>query len=166
MNETGLPPEELDHERVPMTMDERGVWVYLVAVVVTSGAYFVVMVPRALSQPIADISWVTPMLWALGASIVGTIAGSIVAAIGSAVTISARGDNPKIELASDERDKEIKRYGDRKTYGILGTSMFVTLVLAMTGADLFWIGNAVFLFGTIGALVETTVKIRAYRRGF
>jgi len=166
MNDTALPHDETEDERVPMTMDERGVWVYLVAVVVTSGAYLAVMIPRTLSEPIAEISWVTPMLWALGVSVFSTIVGSIVAAIGSAVTISTRGDNPKVELASDERDKEIKRYGDRKTYGILGASMFVTLVLAMIGADLFWIANAVFVFGTTGAIVETIVKIRAYRRGF
>ena len=166
MNDTALPHDETEDERVPMTMDERGVWVYLVAVVVTSGAYLVVMIPRTLSEPIAEISWVTPMLWALGVSVFSTIVGSIVAAIGSAVTISTRGDNPKVELASDERDKEIKRYGDRKTYGILGASMFVTLVLTMIGADLFWIANAVFVFGTTGAIVETIVKIRAYRRGF
>ena len=166
MNDTALPHDETEDERVPMTMDERGVWVYLVAVVVTSGAYLAVMIPRTLSEPIAEISWVTPMLWALGVSVFSTIVGSIVAAIGSAVAISTRGDNPKVELASDERDKEIKRYGDRKTYGILGASMFVTLVLTMIGADLFWIANAVFVFGTTGAIVETIVKIRAYRRGF
>jgi len=40
------------------------------------------------------------------------------------------------------------------------------LVLAMTGADLFWIGNLVFLAGTVGGLVETITKIVAYRRGF
>lgn len=166
MNDTTPTPGERDEERVPMTMDERGVWVYLVAVVITSGTYLVVMIPRALSQPISSISWVTPMLWALGVSVVGTIVGSIITAIGSAAATSARGNNPKLELASDERDREIKRLGSRKTYGILGASMFVTLVLAMIGADLFWIGNAVFVFGTATALVETTVKIRAYRRGF
>ena len=166
MNGTAVPPEESADERVPMTREERGGWVYLVAVVLTSGAYLVVMIPRAVSQPIDEISWVVPMLWTLGASVVGTIVGSIVAAVGSAVSISARGDNPRAELASDERDKDIKRYADRKTTGILRASMFATLVLAMIGADLFWIGNAVFVFGTARAIVETTVKIRAYRRGF
>ena len=44
--------------------------------------------------------------------------------------------------------------------------MLVVLVLAMIGADLFWIGNTVFVPGTVGAILETITKLVAYRRGF
>ncbi|MFW2512755.1 hypothetical protein ACNI3K_03155 [Demequina sp. SO4-13] len=155
-----------DDERAPMTMEERAVWVYLVVFVATSVAYFVVVVPRALSQPIDEVSWVVPMLWAIGISIGGTIVGSILAAVGSAIGLAARGRNPELELGSDERDKQIERLGNRATATVVSTGMLAVLVLAMIDANTFWIGNAAFLSGFVGALVEAFVKIRAYRRGF
>ncbi len=155
-----------DDDPVVMTAEERSVWVYLAVVIITSAAYFVVVVPRALSQPIEDVSWITPMLWALGVSIVGAVVGSIVGAVVGAVGLAARGIDPKGQLEGDMRDKDIKRLGERRGAVIASGAMFGVLVLAMTGADLFWIGNLVFLAGTIGAVVETITKIRAYRAGF
>lgn len=155
-----------DDDPIVMTAEERSVWVYLAVVVITSTAYFAVVIPRAVSQPIEDVSWVTPMLWTLGFSIVGTIVGSIVGAIGGAIGLAVRGIEPEGLLEGDMRDKEIKYYGDRRAAAGSAGAMFGVLVLAMIGADLFWIGNLVFLAGTVGVLVETTTKIRAYRRGF
>lgn len=155
-----------DDERAPMTMNERGAWVSLVMFVATSVAYGAVVVPRALSEPIEQVSWVVPMLWAIGIAIVGTIAGSITAAIGSAIGLALRGRDPSVELDSDVRDQEIDWLGTRATQGVTGMGLLAVLVLAMLGADVFWIGNAAFATGAVGAIVETTVKIRAYRRGF
>ncbi len=154
-----------DDDPVVMTAEERGVWVYLAVVIITSTVYFAVVVPRALSRPIEDVSWITPMLWTLGASIIVTIVGSIVGAIGGAIGLAIRGIDPKGQLEGDMRDKDIKRLGERRGAVIASGAMFGVLVLAMIGADLFWIGNLVFLAGTIGALVETITKIIAYRRG-
>ncbi len=155
-----------DDDPVVMTAEERSVWVYLAVVIITSTVYLAVVIPRALSQPIEDVSWITPMLWTLGFSIVGTIVGSIVGAIGGAIGLAIRGIDPKGQLEGDMRDKDIKRLGDRRGAVISGGAMFGVLVLAMIGADLFWIGNLVFLAGTVGAFVETVTKIRAYRAGF
>ena len=154
-----------DDDPIVMTADERSVWVYLAVVVITSTAYFAVVIPRAVSQPIHDVSWITPMLWTLGFSIGGTIIGSIIGAIGGAVSLAARGIDPKGQLEGDQRDKDIKRHGDRRAAWAARGAMFGVLVLAMIGADLFWIGNLVFLAGAVGGIVETTTKIRAYRRG-
>ena len=155
-----------DDDPVVMTAEERSVWVYLAVVIITSTVYFAVVVPRALSQPIEDVSWITPMLWTLGASIIVTIVGSIVGAIGGAIGLAIRGIDPKGQLEGDMRDKDIKRLGERRGAVIASAAMFGVLVLAMIGAHLFWIGNLVFLAGTIGAFVETITKIRAYRAGF
>ncbi len=155
-----------DDDPMVMTAEQRSVWVYLALVVITSTAYFAVVISRAMSQPIEDISWITPMLWALGFSIGGTIIGSIVGAIGGAIGLAARGIDPKGPLEGDQRDKDIKRHGDRRAAAVSAGAMFGVLVLAMIGADLFWIGNLVFLAGTVGGIVETTTKIRAYRGGF
>ncbi|WP_062077133.1 hypothetical protein [Demequina globuliformis] len=154
-----------DDSPEPMTVAERGVWIFLITNITAAVAYAIVVVPRALSQPIDEVSWVVPMLWAIGLQIVGTIVGSIVAAIGSALGLALRGRSPEVELASDERDKDIERYGSRMTQGVLGAGTLVTLVLAMLDADTFWIGNAVFAFGVVSGVVEAVVKIRAYRWG-
>jgi len=155
-----------DDDPVIMTAEQRSVWVYLAVVAITSTAYFAVVVPRALSQPIEDVSWITPMLWAIGVSIVGTIVGSIFGSIGGAIGLAIRGIEPKGQLEGDLRDKDIKKLGDRRSALVSGGAMFGVLVLAMIGADLFWIGNLVFLAGTVGAFVEGVTKILAYRRGF
>lgn len=154
-----------DDDPIAMTADERSVWVYLAVVVITSTTYFAIVIPRALDQPIEHVSWIAPMLWALGGSVVGTIVGSIVGAIGGAIGLAIRGIDPKGQLEGDMRDKDIKRLGDRRGAVIASTALFGVLVLAMLGADAFWIGNLVYLAGTIGALVETGTKIVAYRRG-
>jgi len=163
MNHELRQPE--DDDPVVMTVDERSVWVYLVVVVVTSVAYFAVIIPRVLSQPVEDVSWIAPLLWAIGFSIVGTIVGSIVGSIGGAIGLAIRGIEPKGQLEGDLRDKEIKRLGDRRAAVVASSAMFGVLVLAMFGADLFWIGNLVYLAGVIGGLIETTTKLRAYRGG-
>lgn len=155
-----------DDDPVIMTAEQRSVWVYLAVVTITSTAYFAVVIPRALSQPIEDVSWIAPMLWAIGVSIVGTIVGSIFGSIGGAIGLAIRGIEPKGQLEGDLRDKDIKKLGDRRSALVSGGAMFGVLVLAMIGADLFWIGNFVFLAGTVGAFVEGVTKILAYRRGF
>jgi hypothetical protein len=72
----------------------------------------------------------------------------------------------EIDTVSDARDKEIDLRGDRALVGVLGAGFAGALVLAMLDADTFWIGNLLFVVGTLGAIVETTTKIRLYRRGF
>jgi hypothetical protein len=174
-----------DDEPVAMTMNERSVWAYLVAVVVTSGVYLTLMVTRLVDGPVDEISWVGPMLWTIGASvlgsmvltIVGTIAGTITRSIAGTVArsiASARAGQPgrpaapvvEIDAGSDARDRDINLIGDHRLIGVLGAGFAGALVLAMLDADTFWIGNLLFVFGTLGAIVETVTKIRLYRRGF
>lgn len=170
-----------DDEPVAMTMSERSVWAYLVAVVVTSGVYLTLMVARLADGPVDEIAWVGPMLWTIGASVLGsvvltlalTIAGTISATITRSIASARTGRRGRpaapvveIDAGSDARDKDIDLIGDHALVGVLGAGFVGALVLAMFDADAFWIGNLLFVFGTIGAIVETTIKIRLYRRGF
>lgn len=165
-----------DDEPARMTGNERTVWAYLVAVLATSGAYLAVMGTRLAHQPAEQISWVVPMLWAIGASVVGsivvtillTIAETILATIARARLAGHGAGVPAVEvdMASDARDREIDRRGDHALVAVLGAGSAAALVLTMLDADGFWIGNALFVAGTIGAVVETTTKLRLYRRGF
>ncbi len=102
-----------------------------------------------------------PMLWAIGATIVGVIAGTILVSI--AAGIANRG---VLESKEDVRDKQINRYGDRIAQAITGFGAAATLVLVMLEVDHFWIGSTLFLLGSIGATWGTIAKIRAYRGAF
>lgn len=165
-----------DDERVPMTMNERTVWAYLVTVVLTSGVYFTLMAVRLAGEPAEQIDWVVPMLWAIGASVVCTVLLTILVTITGTVARSVRptcsgrlgaGGTPvEVDTATDARDHDIDVLGDRAGLGVLGAGFLGALVLAMIDADTFWIGNLLFAFGSLGAVVESTTKLRMYRRGF
>lgn len=149
----------------PMTSAERGVWVFLITNVGAAIAYGIVVLPRALSQPIEQVSWVAPMLWAIGIQIVGTIVLTILATIGTSIAGGVRGRPVDVDMVTDARDQDIERYGSRNTHGIFATGTMIALVLAMLDADTFWIGNTIFVFGVVAGIVEAVVKIRAYRTG-
>lgn len=146
----------MDDDRMPMTFGERNTWLYAFLVPVTSLAYFAVIVPRLFSQPVSEISWVVPMLWAIGASVGGTIVGAILLGI-----LTGGRDTD-----TDVRDKQIDRFGDRIAQAITAFGAAGVLALAMLRVDQFWIGNALFLCGSIGATWGAIAKIRAYRGAF
>jgi len=148
-----------------MTGEEKTAWVYGTVVLLTSGTYFAYMGTQLAQRPAEDIDWAIPMLITIGASIAGVIVGTIVSAIGGAVWTGIRGRFEEPDFTKDERDLAIKRLADRRSFAFLSLAMAGTLALAMLDVDTFWIGNWVFLAGTVGAIVEVTTKVRAYRRG-
>ncbi|MBG0814150.1 hypothetical protein [Planomonospora sp. ID82291] len=150
------PAPEAGDDHVPMTSEERNTWLYAILVPVTSLAYFAVVVPRLFEQPASEVSWVGPMLWAVGASFAGSIVGSVL------LGVTAR----SAEAAPDVRDREIERHGDRIAQAITAFGAAAVLALAMLEADHFWIGNALFLIGAVGATWGAVAKIRAYRGAF
>jgi hypothetical protein len=156
-----------DDEPVRMTVSERTVWAAVVAVIVSSGAYLALMVSRLLSRPVAEISWVVPMLWTMGLAVAGTVLLTIVFTVAAeANRRGGRSPANRGEVASDIRDQEISRLGWRASMRVISVGFGGALVLAMFDADTFWIGNLLFLFGTVGAVVEAITKIALYRRGF
>lgn len=155
-----------DDESVVMGMDERATWMQLFATLATAGVYLGVVIPRVVSQPLDQVSWVTPMIWAIGISIVSVILGSIAAGIGGAMALTIKGRDVDSELRSDRRDKEIEQFARRRTYWMLVLTIVGALVLAMVDAHTFWIGNFVYVAATLESIAQAVVKLRAYRRGF
>ena len=100
------------------------------------------------------------MLWAIGASVVGAIILAIVFAIVAAIVTRREPEN------GDIRDKQIERHGNRVAQSIVAFGSLGALVLAMLETDVFWIGNALFLVGAVGAVVGGIVSIVAYRGVF
>ena len=67
-----------------MSSEERGQWVYLVAIVLTYGAYVVVVLGQAAQTPVADVDYIPVMLGAIGIGIALAIVGRIAVEIAGA----------------------------------------------------------------------------------
>jgi hypothetical protein len=135
---------------------EKSNWVVLLVAVATLVTYGGTTASQALSRPVAEISWVQPMICSIVGFIVANIVGNVIVAA----------SNPKEADKHDQRDREINWFGERVgNYVIIGGSC-VALVLAMAAADRFWIGNAIYLAGILGAMGASATKIAAYHGPF
>jgi hypothetical protein len=138
-----------------MSFEEKGTWVYLVVTVGTYGAYLAVILGRADGIPLAEVSYVSTMLWTIGIAIVLSIVGHIAVAIAK----------PSEADKKDVRDKDINRFGEYVGGIVLGVGMVVPFGLALAEVEHFWIANAMYAAFVLSALVSTPVKLVAYRRG-
>jgi uncharacterized membrane protein len=86
-----------------MSFEEKGSWAYMTVVLIVSGVYFAIVLGQVGETPVSEIQYVRPMIIAIIATILATIAGYILAAISA----------PSEADRKDERDKSIHRYGDR-----------------------------------------------------
>lgn len=139
-----------------VSYEEKGQWVYLIANMLTFGAYAVIVGGQvARGGPVAEIDYVPTLLIAIGVAIALSIAGRIV------VEIIYRSDSYK----EDVRDKEIGRFGEYIGGILLGVGMLVPFGLAVIKAEHFWIANAMYVAFAFSAFVGTVVRLVAYRRG-
>ena len=134
-----------------MAFQEKSNWVVLVVAVPTLLVYAALIVPQVLSTPLAEVSWVQPLVLAIAGFVVANVLGNVAAAV----------SNPR-EADLDE-DLAIDRFGERIGNWLLIAGAITGLVLAMAMADQFWIANAIFLGGLAAAIVSALAKIAAYR---
>lgn len=139
-----------------MSYEEKGQWVYLLVTALTSAAYVVILIGRSDGTPIPEVDYEPILLWTIGLGIAGSIVGRIVLEIAK----------PSDGYASDVRDRDIGRFGEYVGGSILGIGMVVPFLLAIAEADHFWIANTMYLVFALAAIVGTTIKLIAYRRGF
>ena len=139
-----------------MTFLEKSNWIVLIVAVPTLLGYGAVVVPQVLDKPMAEVAWVQPMIVAIVGFIAANILGNIAAAI----------SNPSEADKNDERDREIDQFGERVGNWLIVAGSIAALILAMTTADHFWIGNAIFLGSIAGTLVSSVTKIAAYHGPF
>ena len=96
-----------------MVYQERNVWSTLIATAITVPIYIVIVLVAAGGGPLTDVDWVPILLWTMGASIVASIVISIVWGILAGMR------DPHGVGTSDQRDRDISRFGSRIGYGIL-----------------------------------------------
>lgn len=147
-----------------MSYEERGQWVYLVAVGVTYAGYLVIILERLGQTAPADVDFAPTMLWSIGISIALAIVGRIVVEIIGRISAEMAGHREGSD--ADVRDRDIGRFGEYFAGTVLGVGMVVPFVLTLAEVDYFWIANAMYLAFVVAALVGAVVKLVAYRRGF
>ena len=150
-----------------MPFEEKMTWVNALLSVIVPAAYFTLVLSRLGQVPVNEIAYVRPMLVAIGAAIVLTIAGAIAVAIGTAISAEVTGSGSVDDIdRKDERDVSISRRGDLAGFYVVSVFMLGVLGLTMLEYDHFWIANALYLSFVISSLVSSAVKLVAYRRGF
>ncbi|MFI5933951.1 hypothetical protein [Actinoplanes sp. NPDC051494] len=126
-----------------MTTEERRAWSLAVIGLFAYVIYLVLL--------LAGLSYVPALLGTVG----GAIAGNIVAGVFFA------GDR-----RTDQRDREIGRFGDHIGQSLVVAGAVGALLLALTEARYFWIANVIYLGFVLSAVLGSVAKIVAYRRGF
>ncbi|MDP2183139.1 MAG: hypothetical protein Q8K99_11295 [Actinomycetota bacterium] len=150
-----------------MSFEEKTTWVYAVIAAVVPAVYFTVILERLDHAPIADIAYQRPLLIAIGASIVLSIIGAILMAIGTSIMAEITGSGSIDEIdKKDERDVHINQRGELVGYYVTSAGVVGVLALTMLEYEHFWIANALYLTFAVAAVVSSAVKLVAYRRGF
>lgn len=147
-----------------MTFEEKTTWITGIVSLVAYAVYVIVILARAQTMPIAEVPYVGPMLWTIGATAVGSIVAVIVASIVGAVV--AEVTSQRFDDTTDERDKQISRKGEFVGFYVFGFGILGVLGITMAEAAHFWIANAIFLLCFLSTLVSSVVKVATYRRGF
>jgi hypothetical protein len=139
-----------------MSFEEKGTWFFLFVTIVVDGIYFAIVLGQVGETLVTEIEYIRPMIIAAVAMIVSMILGYILIAI----------SKPSEADKKDERDSNINRRGEAFAYNVYAVATLLPLVLTMMEVEHFWIANAIFLAGGLGAIASSVVKLYGYRRGF
>ena len=139
-----------------MSFKEKSAWIMAVVPVVVYLAYVTIILGRADNTALPEVSYVSTLLWAMGAWMAASIVAHIAAAIAS----------PKDADKKDQRDREISRFGEYIGQSFVVIGGVAALAMAMAELDHFWIANVIYLAFALSSVLGATAKIVAYRRGF
>lgn len=139
-----------------MSFEEKSAWVMGAVAIGSYGVYLAIVLGVAGTMPLADVPYVAPLLWTVGASIAVSIALHIVMGISA----------PREAGKKDQRDKEIYRFGEYIGQSFVVIGGVSALLMAMAELDHFWISNVIYLTFVLSAILGSVAKIVAYRRGF
>lgn len=132
-----------------MSFDEKNAWVFLTTAVLGYAVYLVLLAALGAEQ--------------YGPILVWTVAGAIVANILARIALSAA--RPSESRERDQRDREVKAFGDRVGQAFVVLGAVAALLLALVEADWFWIANAVYLGFVLSAVIGSVASLVAYRKG-
>ena len=137
-----------------MSSEEKSAWTQLVLAIGTWAVYAFIILSRGITTALADVPYVSTLLWTIGVSIVGSIIVNIV------VAIVTRDSGKK-----DTRDKAIYRFGEYFGRWFLIVAALGAMLMAMAEWPFFWIANVIYLGFVLSTVLASVLKIVAYRRG-
>jgi hypothetical protein len=132
-----------------MSYDEKNSWVFLVTAVLGYSTYW------ALLAALGAGAYVPVLLSTVGGAIVVNILASIVISTANRLEADKR----------DQRDRDVKAFGDRVGQAFVIIGAVAALVLALFEAPWFWIANAVYLAFVLSAVVGSIARLVGYRKG-
>jgi hypothetical protein len=138
-----------------MSYEEKGTWVYLVAVVAAYAAYLAIILGRVQDTPVAEVPYAWVLLWT-------TVASVVASTVGRTLAETAR---PSDSRRRDVRDKEIYRFGEYASRWCVVGGAAAAFFMALAKVDYFWIANVIYLGFVLWAVVGSVLKLVAYRRG-
>jgi hypothetical protein len=138
-----------------MSYEEKRIWVYLVTSAGAYAVYLAIVFERVLRTPVAQVPYVSALLWTTVASIVASM-------VGRTLVETAR---PSDSHRSDVRDREISRFGEYASRWFVIAGAAAAFGMAIARWDYFWIANVIYLGFVLWAVVGSVVKLFAYRRG-
>lgn len=141
-----------------MPIGQKRAWAMMIASALAYTVY-VVLVVTNLADPVADTPYIAPLLWTVG----GSVAATVIAEVGFAVSTRREG---KAALRTDERDREIDRFGEHVGQAFVVIGALAALVLAMLEWPYFWIANAIYLAFVLSAVLGSAARLAAYRESF
>ncbi|HEX8869701.1 MAG TPA: hypothetical protein VF821_28840, partial [Lentzea sp.] len=126
-----------------MAFEEKRAWALAIIAVVGYAVYVVLVLNGAAGRPLVEAPYVGALVW--------TIVFGIVAGIGSGIWfgIAARNDG----LQTDERDREIGRFGDQVGQSFVVIGGISAMALAVFEAPYFWITNVLYLCFVLSAVL-------------
>jgi hypothetical protein len=138
-----------------MAYEEKSAWVMGVLAVVTYSIYITILLGTAAGGPLTEADYVPLVFWTIGSSIVASILIHIVLGMFS----------PHVRGRSDQRDRQIQKFGEHVGNGFLVAGALAAMLFAMFELGYFWIANVIYLAFTLSAVLASIAKIVAYRRG-
>lgn len=106
--------------------------------------------------------WARTVVWVIPISIVATIVGTILFAIGHAIVTN----NPKPSFVVDERDRHIDQRGLIAVV-VFAACGFISMIVALAFGWSALVGlNILYFAMALGSMASDLVKFISYRRGY
>ena len=138
-----------------MSFHAKSTALALVAYLVVSAGYLVMVINRAADVPVEEVDYQGLLIGLVVAFVVIAIVGNVVIA----------GSNTAEADAIDERDRLIELKGERIGGWVLAAGALVALGLAMTEQSTFWIAQAILAGLVLSEIASSASQLVMYRRG-
>lgn len=138
---------------MPASLEEKSVWIQLVALVLALGAYFAIAA-RLLAAGVREM----PAFAALFA--VAVVALVILLIVGHVIAAIASRPEPR-----DERDRLIAWRAEHNSSWLVGVGVLAAVTAMVAGIDNVWTANILLLALALSEILGFALRLLYYRRG-